>query len=275
MKNTIKIGTNLLELDKPIIMGILNVTPDSFYKDSRFNPNGEAFLKKAKEMIDEGVSIIDIGGYSTRPNGDFVSEQEEIERIAPAIENIRKNFPKIPISIDTFRAEVAEVALSVGAHIINDISGGDFDSKMLDLVLKKNVPYILMHLQGNFQNMHSETTYNDFYQDILNSLFKKANALRSKGLKDIILDPGFGFSKTIEQNYDLLKNLSILQNDHYPILAGMSRKSMIYKKLSITPTETLPFSMYLHSYAIQEGARIVRVHDVSPTYQLLKLTNSR
>ncbi len=274
MKNTLKIGDRLMNLTEPAIMGILNVTPDSFYKDSRFNPNGEDFLKKAAEMVSEGINIFDIGGFSTRPGGEEISTQEEINRVIPGIKKLRKYFPNIPISIDTFRAEVADSALDAGAEIINDISGGEFDNQMFDLVVHRNPAYIMMHLQGTLTTMHIQTTYSDFYPEVLNFLFKKANYLRSKGVRDIIIDPGFGFSKTISQNYEMLSNLSLFKNEHYPILIGMSRKSMIYKLLDIPPEETLISSSFLHGLGTLKGAKVIRVHDIKPLkeiYNLLKM----
>ena len=274
MKNTLKIGDRLMNLTKPAVMGILNVTPDSFYKDSRFNPNGEEFLEKAAEMAAEGVDIFDIGGFSTRPGGEEISTEEEINRVIPAIVKLKEYFPDIPVSIDTFRASVAEAALNAGAEIINDISGGDFDDNMFELVITRNPIYIMMHLQGNLTTMHTQNSYTDLYPEILNKLYKKANYLRNKGVKDIVLDPGFGFSKTIEQNYGLLANLELFKNEHFPLLIGMSRKSMIYKLLNITPEETLISSTFLHALGITKGAGIIRIHDVKPIKEALTLVKA-
>jgi dihydropteroate synthase len=271
MKNTLKIGDRLMNLTKPAVMGILNITPDSFYKDSRFNPNGEEFLKKANEMAAEGVDIFDIGGFSTRPGGEDILPEEEINRVIPAIEKLKANFPHIPISIDTFRASVAVAALNAGAEIINDISGGDFDNEMFELVISRNPIYIIMHLQGNLKTMHNQNSYTELYPEILNKLYKKANYLRSNGVKDIVLDPGFGFSKTVEQNYALLSNLDVFENEHFPLLIGMSRKSMIYKLLNTSPEETLVNSTFLHALGIIKGARIIRTHDVKPIKEALTL----
>jgi dihydropteroate synthase len=272
MKNTINIGGKVLVLDEPVVMGILNSTPDSFYKDSRFNPKEEGFIKKATSMVEAGAKIMDIGGYSTRPGAAFVSVQEEIDRIVPAVEAIKRHFPQVGISVDTFRSEVAKYAIEAGAHIINDISGGDFDEQMFSTIIKYKPVYVLMHQAGkNMEDMHIPYPYKDIVQEVSDKLFKKANFLRENGIKDILLDPGFGFSKTIQDNYTLLQNLHLLNNPHFPLLVGMSRKSMIYKSLGITPEESLPYSLYLHNYAVERGARIIRVHDVAETMKMLQL----
>lgn len=272
MKNTLKIGDRLMDLTEPTIMGILNVTPDSFYKDSRYNPNREEFLQKATEMVIDGVDIFDVGGYSTRPGGQEISVQEEIRRITPAIQKLKLAFPHIPVSIDTFRAEVASAALDCGAEIINDISGGDFDKDMENLIISNKPVYILMHLNGSLHSMHTKVSYSDFYPEILNHLFKKANNLRSKGVNDIVIDPGFGFSKDISQNYAMLSNLELFNTEHYPMLIGMSRKSMIYKILNTTPENTLTPSSFLHGLGVLKGAKIIRVHDVRPIKEIIRIS---
>ncbi len=253
-------------------MGILNVTPDSFYKDSRFNPNQEAFLKKAETMIKEGAGLLDVGGYSTRPGGSEIPETEELERVIPAIEKLADRFPDIPVSVDTFRAAVARQALNAGATVVNDISGGDFDKDMFPLIIEKKPVYILMHQEGHsVSNMHSSGDYHDFLPEVFDRLFKKAAYLRSCGVADLLLDPGFGFSKSIGENYRLLQHLDLLQNDHYPLLAGMSRKSMIWKLLHITPEESLPHSLYVHGLAVLKGAKVIRVHDPRPHTEILQI----
>lgn len=272
MKNTIKIGSKVIRLDQPVVMGILNVTPDSFYKDSRFNPNEEEFLKKAEAMLAAGAGILDLGAYSTRPGGSEVSEQQEIDRLMPALEALHRHFPEAAISVDTFRARVARVALRGGASIINDISGGDFDPDMFPFVIEENPVYILMHQAGeSLATMHQPHAYKNVALEVADSLFTKANYLRSRGVKDLVIDPGFGFSKTIADNYALLKNLQFLQNPHFPILVGMSRKSMIYRHLGISPEESLPYSLYLHAQAVERGAQILRVHDVDETVKMLQI----
>lgn len=276
MKDTINIGGKLLNLQKPIIMGIMNITPDSFHKDSRFNPFDEDFLKKANEMLQNGAAIIDIGGYSSRPGATNISENEEIDRVIPAIEILIKNFNNTTISIDTFRAKVAHAAINSGAKLINDISAGELDPTMFPLIIKNNYPYIMMHMKGNPETMQKLSNYENLYSEILEQLYSKANYLRKNGVKDIIIDPGFGFSKTIEQNYSLMKNLSIFRNENYPILVGISRKSMIYKFLNIATSETLEATAQLHLQALLAGANILRVHDVKSAkhsvelYEILK-----
>lgn len=271
MKNTINIIGKLLNLEDPLIMGIINVTPDSFYKDSRYNPFQEDFLEKAGQMIANGADILDIGGYSTRPGAEEVNINEEIKRVTKAIDIIHSNFPEIPISIDTFRSEVAREAIDAGASIINDVSGGALDEKMFDYIIFKNLPYILMHSRGNPQNMASMTTYGELYSEILSELFSKANQLRKSGVKDIIIDPGFGFAKNQQQNFQLLQHLEIFQNENYPVLIGISRKSMIYKLLNITAEETLNSTSALHMLALIKKTKILRVHDVKEAFQVKKL----
>ena len=262
MKNTINIGGKILSLQKPVIMGIMNITPDSFHKDSRFNTQDEEFLKKAGEMLENGAEIIDIGGYSTRPGANDITESEEIDRISPAIEILIKNFPNIIISIDTFRKNVAENAVNLGASLINDISAGELDDQMFPFVIKSKTPYILMHMRGTPQTMKDLNNYGNYFTDILTETFKKANYLRKNGLKDIIIDPGFGFSKNLTQNYNLFKNLEIFSNENYPILVGISRKSMIYNFLEIDIQDSLEATSQLHLQALLNGATILRVHDV-------------
>lgn len=272
MKNTLNIGGKILSLNQPLIMGILNVTPDSFYKDSRFNPNQETFLKKAEAMIREGAHLLDVGGYSTRPNSGEVSENEELDRVIPAVEKLRARFPGTPVSVDTFRATVARQALDAGAAVINDISGGDFDAGMFPLIIERKPVYLLMHQAGrSVTDMHTPGNYENLLPEVMDKLFRKAAYLRSQGVADILLDPGFGFSKTVEENYRLLQHLDLLQNDHYPLLAGMSRKSMLWKLLQITPEESLPYSLYVHGLALTKGARLVRVHDVLPHARIIRM----
>lgn len=274
MKNTLNIGGKILRLNQPLIMGILNVTPDSFYKDSRFNPNQEAFLKKAETMIKEGAHLLDVGGYSTRPGGSEVSEAEELGRVIPAIGKLREHFPGTPVSVDTFRAAVAREALAAGATIVNDISGGDFDPAMFPLIIEKRPVYILMHQEGHsVKDMHSARPSGDPLPAVFDKLFKKASYLRSCGVADILLDPGFGFSKSPEENYQLLQHLDLLLAGGYPLLAGMSRKSMIWKLLRITPEEALPYSLYVHGLAAMKGARVIRVHDPHPHAGILQINS--
>ena len=271
MKNTINIGGKLLSLEKPIIMGIMNVTPDSFHKDSRFNPTEEDFLKKANEMLENGAKILDIGGYSTRPGAENICESEEIERVQSAIEKLKSNFRDIIISVDTFRASVARAAINSGANMVNDVSGGNLDPQMFPFIIESNTPYILMHMRGTPQTMSTLTDYNNLIFDIKNELFEKANFLKINGVTDIIIDPGFGFSKTIDQNYKLLKNLEAFKNENFPILVGLSRKSMIYKLLNILPEDSLIPTTQLNLLALLKGTKILRIHDVFEAQQTLQL----
>lgn len=265
---------HLIDTSSPTIMAIINVTPDSFFENSRAN-NEESILKSAKYAIENGASILDIGGYSTRPGADIVTEEEEIERVRFALNIIRSNFPNIPLSIDTFRGNVARIAVKeFGVGMINDVSGFEWDENMLDAIIELQVPYILMHSKGDPQTMQSMTKYDDFLSDILQYFAKKIAILREKGFsKEIIIDPGFGFAKTIEQNYTLLRELSVFECFRAPILVGVSRKSMIYKALNCDATEALNGTTVLNSFAIERGANILRVHDVREAAECIKLYN--
>ena len=259
-----------MTFEKPIIMGILNVTPDSFYDGGKHNSLDNA-IQHAHQMIKDGVDIIDIGAYSSRPGAPLISAQEEIDRAAPIIELLAKEFPSIPLSIDTFRAEVAQTSIDAGAHIINDISGGILDENMFTTVAKLQVPYILMHMRGTPETMQQLTEYNDVVNDVAVDLGGKIAQLRSLGVKDIILDPGYGFAKTIEQNYELLLRVDELHYHGLPILGGISRKSMIYKKLDMTPQESLNATTALNTLLLDRGVQILRVHDVKEAKQLVNL----
>ncbi len=265
---------HLIDTSLPKIMAIINITPDSFFKNSRAN-NEESILKSAKYAIENGASILDIGGYSTRPGADTVTEEEEIERVRFALNIIRSNFPNIPLSIDTFRGNVARMAVKeFGVGMINDVSGFEWDENMLDAIVELQVPYILMHSKGDPQTMQSMTKYDDFLSDILQYFAKKIAILREKGFnKEIIIDPGFGFAKTIEQNYTLLRELSVFECFRAPILVGVSRKSMIYKALDCDAIEALNGTTVLNSFAIERGANILRVHDVREAAECIKLYN--
>lgn len=273
MKKTININGKLICLESPKIMGIINVTPDSYYKDSRINPFEEEFIKKATSMIENGADIIDIGGYSSRPGADYVSMEIELERVLPAIKSLRNRFPEIIISIDTFRAKVASEAVFAGANIINDISAGDLDPWMYQTVKKLEVPYIMMHTRDDPKNMANLTNYDDFIPNLISELFKKVNKVKKTGIKDIIIDPGFGFAKTLEQNYFLLKNLKIFYNFDLPILIGLSRKSMIYKALNSTPLEALIPTTQLNFFSLLQNVQIIRVHDIKEAKDTINLIN--
>ncbi|MFC0264822.1 dihydropteroate synthase [Fontibacter flavus] len=272
-KKTLLIKGKLFLLDEPLIMGILNITPDSFYEGSRLSGEIDEVLEKAGKMILEGADILDIGGYSSRPGAAEVSEIEELDRVMPAIEAIKRNFPETLISIDTFRAKVAEEAVKAGADIVNDISAGNLDPNMIPTVGKLNVPYIAMHMKGTPKDMQEQTQYKDILLEITHYYAKKMEECIKAGIKDVILDPGFGFAKTLDQNYWILKNLSYFKIIQAPILVGVSRKSMIYKLLDITPQDSLNGTSVLNMVALQNGANILRVHDVKEAKQTLKLYN--
>ncbi|MCA5003909.1 dihydropteroate synthase [Sphingobacterium sp. WQ 366] len=267
---SINLKGKLLTFDKPIIMGILNITPDSFFDGGKHN-SVENALTRVAQMIEEGVDIIDIGAYSSRPGAPLISAQEEIDRAIPVIESIKRKHPHITLSIDTFRSDVARKAIQAGAHIINDISGGILDDSMFQLVAELQVPYILMHMRGTPETMQHLTDYNDIVNDVAVDLGKKISKLRALGVKDIILDPGYGFAKTMAQNYELLLRVNELHYHGLPILGGISRKSMIYKKLEITPQESLSATTSLNTLLLERGVQILRVHDVKEAKQLTQL----
>lgn len=267
---SINANGKLLTFEKPLIMGILNVTPDSFFDGGQHNSIQDA-LDRAKKMIDEGVDIIDIGAYSSRPGAQLISSQEETDRAIPIIKLLRKEYPETILSIDTFRATVAEAAVTAGVHIINDISGGDIDQDMFETVARLQVPYILMHMRGTPETMQSLTDYVEIVTDISTYFGKKISRLRALGVKDIILDPGFGFAKTIDQNYELLKRIEEFHYFNLPILGGISRKSMIYRKLDITPQESLNATTALNTLLLERGVQILRVHDVKEAKELTNL----
>lgn len=269
----INAGGTLIGLEVPKVMGILNVTPDSFYKGSRLSSD-EEILNTAEKMIEDGADILDVGGYSSRPGAQEVSPEEEGKRVLKAIKLISAGFPKAIISVDTFRSEIAEEAINgCGAHIINDISGGDADPGMFRVVQELNVPYILMHMKGNPMTMQDNPVYNDVVSDILKWLGERIFRLRSAGVKDIIIDPGFGFGKTITQNFELLSRLGDFSIAGLPLLVGLSRKSMIWKTLGITAEDGLAGTIALNTIALLKGADILRVHDVKEAVQAVKLVS--
>jgi dihydropteroate synthase len=270
LANSINCGNKLISLEHPIAMGILNTTPDSFYDGGKFNEE-LAFIKRFEQMLDEGAMIIDIGGASSRPGAATLTADEEISRTVPFIKSAIKQFPDAVISIDTYNSTVAKEAVYAGASIINDISGGTLDDKMFDTVAELKVPYILMHMKGSPENMKDLVTYDNLTLEIYQYFQSKIIALQNLGVKDIILDPGFGFAKNIEQNFILLKNLNIFKNLRLPILAGLSRKSMIYKSLGITAAESLNGTTALNMISLMNGANILRVHDVKEAVQTIQL----
>lgn len=253
-------------------MGVINVTPDSFYASSR-QSNVDHILKVAEKMISDGASFVDIGGYSSRPGAKDISVDEELERVISPIEAINREFPELIISIDTFRSKVADESVSAGASIINDISAGDLDAQMIDVVVKHHVPYIIMHMKGTPQNMVQKAEYEDLIRDIIFELSSKVEQLTEKGVPDVIVDPGFGFAKNIEQNFELLSKLETLSALGRPLLVGMSRKSMIYKTLKIEPEQALNGTTVVNTLALLKGASILRVHDVKEAAEVVKLVN--
>jgi len=259
---------NFHNLQEPIIMGILNLTPDSFYDGGSYHSELEV-LKKVDIMLQEGASCIDIGAYSSRPDASHISEKEEIKRLLPTLKGIVKEFPKVVISIDTFRSEVAKRSIHEGASIINDISGGNMDDKMFHTIAELQVPYILMHMQGTPQTMQSKPDYTNVLTEVTSFFIKKIDALNKLGVKDIVLDVGFGFGKTIEQNYELLHNLKSFETFKKPILVGLSRKSMLYKALKIDPENALNATSVAHTIALLNGANILRVHDVKEAKEVI------
>nr|WKN35351.1 dihydropteroate synthase [Tunicatimonas sp. TK19036] len=271
-KITLNLRGKLIDLSTPRVMGILNVTPDSFYDGGKFSQNNQQFLAQVEKMLREGATIVDVGGYSSRPGAADVSADEEKTRVATAISLIAQHFPEADISVDTFRAEVAEEALAAGACMINDISGGTLDERMFDVVAQHQIPYILMHMRGTPQTMKQLTDYDNIVVDILDYFQRKVALLREKKVIDIILDPGFGFAKTIDQNYILLKNLQAFQVLGLPILAGLSRKSLIYKRLGFAPGEALNGTSVLNTVALMHGASLLRVHDVKEAVEAIQLT---
>lgn len=261
----------LMDLTFPKVMGIVNLTPDSFFADSR-KQNDTLLLNEVEQMIKDGADFIDIGGYSTRPNAENVSEAEEIQRILEPLQKIRKAFPTIPISLDTFRGAVAEIGFNEGVDLINDISGFQYDHSMLSSLEKIKLPYILMHVQAEKKNMHKTVENELIFKEMIQYFSQKIHVLNERGLTDIIIDPGFGFSKTLEQNYQLLNQLDLFHLLDRPILVGFSRKSMIYKKLNTTPEEALNGTSILNTRAILKGASILRVHDVKAAKEVITLT---
>jgi len=267
----INVGGKLLDLQVPKVMGIINVTPDSFYSGSRFTTE-KGILAAAGKMIEEGADILDVGGYSSRPGAEDISGEEEAKRVLGAILLISKELPNAIISVDTFRADIAEKAVTeYGAHMINDISGGEADIEMFSVVKKLNVPYIMMHMIGNPRTMASQAAYDDITADILKWFSGKIYELRSAGVKDIIIDPGFGFSKNISHNFELLRRLGEMKIAGLPVLVGLSRKSMIWKTLGISPDDALNGTTALNTIALINGADILRVHDVREAVQTVRL----
>ncbi|WP_412561886.1 dihydropteroate synthase [Winogradskyella sp. MIT101101] len=269
---TINCKGKLIDLSTPKVMGILNVTPDSFYDGGTYKDESE-ILKQVETMLSEGATFIDVGGYSSRPGADEVSEQEELKRVVPVVELILKYFPDTLISVDTFRSEVAKQSIEAGAAMVNDISAGKLDDNMMSTIGKLGVPYIMMHMKGNPQTMQQQTDYDDLLKDINFYFAERITAAHKAKINDIIIDPGFGFAKTLEQNYELLNHMELLQITDQPILAGVSRKSMIYKTLGTTADNALNGTTALHMIALEKGTKILRVHDVKEAVECVTLFN--
>jgi len=267
---SINAGGKLLSLHQPLVMGILNLTPDSFYSGSRV-ADEKSYLSKAEQMLAEGAAILDLGGQSTRPKATALPPSAECERVLPAIDSIMKRFPDAVISVDTYHAEVAKKAVEHGASIVNDISAGNMDKQMIPVVGKLGTPYIAMHMQGTPATMQDHPQYENVVQEVLDFFIRKTAECRQAGIKDIIVDPGFGFGKNSAHNYTLLHHLSVFHLLNIPLMAGLSRKSMIWRLLDITPDEALNGTTALHMLALQQGVHILRVHDVKPARQAIHL----
>ncbi|HZH36162.1 MAG TPA: dihydropteroate synthase [Flavisolibacter sp.] len=267
---TLNCKGQLLVIDSPVVMGILNTTPDSFYAGSRMQ-HTDALLRKAETMITDGAAILDIGGQSTRPNSERIGEEEELKRVIPAVERIHRNFPEQIISIDTFYAAVAKEAVAAGAGIVNDVSAGTLDQNLLPTVASLGVPYVLMHMLGTPQTMQQNPVYNQVTLDVFDKLSFQVKKLQQAGINDIIVDPGFGFGKTIRHNFQLLQDLSFFKQLHKPLLVGLSRKATVYKTLHTTPDKALNGTTVLHTIALLNGANLLRVHDVKEAKEAIDL----
>ena len=269
---TINCNGKLIDLSTPKVMGILNCTPDSFYDGGKYKSESQ-LLSQVEKMLSDGATFVDIGAYSSKPNAEFVAEEEELNRLLPVIELVLKSFPETIISVDTFRSKIAQSAIENGAAIINDISAGNLDEKMLETVAKLQVPYIMMHIKGTPQTMQTLTQYNNICKEMLFYFSERVGKARSFGINDIIIDPGFGFAKTLEQNYEVMQKLELFQMSELPLLVGISRKSMIYKTLETTAENSLNGTTFLNAISLQKGANILRVHDVKEAVESVKLFN--
>ena len=269
---TINCLGNLIDLASPKVMGILNITPNSFF-DGGKHSDEKSVLSQVEKMLVEGATFVDIGAYSSKPSAEFVSEDEEISRLIPIVELILKHFPETLISIDTFRANVAKAGIESGACIVNDISAGSLDATMIKTVAKLQVPYVMMHMKGNPQTMQSMAYYENITKEMLYYFSEKVAEARSFGINDLIIDPGFGFAKTLEQNFQVMNNLELFQILELPMLVGVSRKSMVYKTLETSPDFALNGTTVLNTIALQKGANILRVHDVKEAFETIKLVS--
>ena len=269
-KITLNLCGSLLVLENPVVMAVININTDSFYEKSRFTERG-GILKQAETHLREGATFLDIGGMSSRPGAPISNAKDEVEKIVPVIKSLKKEFPNAFISIDTVHSAVASAAYQEGAVLVNDISAGAIDPDMFPFLAKTNIPYVLMHLKGVPRNMQDNTNYKDVSLDVLDFLILKYQALKELGVKDIIIDPGFGFGKDVVQNYELLQNLSIFKILECPLMVGLSRKSMIYKVIDGTPEDALHGTTALHFFALQQGALILRAHDVKPAIDTIRV----
>lgn len=269
-KITLNLCGSLLVLENPVVMAVININADSFYEKSRFTERG-GILKQAETHLREGATFLDIGGMSSRPGAPISNAKDEVEKIVPVIKSLKKEFPDAFISIDTVHSAVASAAYQEGAVLVNDISAGAIDPDMFPFLAKTNIPYVLMHLKGVPRNMQDNTNYKDVSLDVLDFLILKYQALKELGVKDIIIDPGFGFGKDVVQNYELLQNLSIFKILECPLMVGLSRKSMIYKVIDGTPEDALHGTTALHFFALQQGALILRAHDVKPAIDTIRV----
>lgn len=267
---TINCLGQLIDLTTPKVMGILNITPNSFYDGGQYVTE-KSILNQVEKMLMEGAAFIDLGAYSSKPNATFVSEEEEIARLVPVVKSVLKHFPDTLLSIDTFRSEVAKVSLDLGAAMINDIAAGNLDGNMFETIAKYQVPYIMMHMKGTPQTMTALTNYDNIVKDILFYFSERIAVARSFGINDLVVDPGFGFAKTTEQNYEVLQHLALFQTLELPILVGVSRKSMVYKVLEINAEDALNGTTVLNTIALTKGANILRVHDVKEAVEATKL----
>ena len=270
---TLQSKDRTIVVDKPIVMGILNITPDSFFEESRV-VEMDQILRKAEQMLRAGATLLDIGGQSTRPGSQRLSAEEECDRVILPIERLSSEFPQAFLSVDTYHAQVAEAAVNAGAHMVNDISAGLLDSNMLATVSKLQVPYVIMHMKGEPETMHQNTNYQNITKEIIDFLAERKNACQKQGIRQIIIDPGIGFSKTIEQNFELITKLEAFQELDAPLLLGISRKSFIYKTLNTDPAGALNGSTFLHAIGLQKGAKILRVHDVQEAVEAVRLFNA-
>lgn len=270
-RKTLKVAGQIMDLATPAVMGILNITPDSFHAGSRFQPDSDEMVDTAGHMLADGAAFLDVGGYSTRPGAADVSEAEEWDRVGPVIEKLVASFSGVRVSIDTFRSGVARQAVRTGACMINDVSGGTLDTQMFQTVAELGVPYVLMHMRGTPQTMTQLTTYQNLVPDVLQELQAKLRVLRSLGVADVVIDPGFGFAKTVPQNFELLNTLEAFHQLDAPLLVGLSRKSMVWRTLGITVAEALNGTTVLNTLALQKGASLLRVHDVKPACEAIKL----